>query len=131
MEPDGPKPDMKPFKLDCFRRMVVVGCLMVAGCSRYSAPLELTTMDPSQDQWKIAAYYSQEADKLRQKAEELSARAAVYERLFGPESDWVTGTRLLAQSYEEAARDHERLAEQHLELAGGRRSPRYPMPASR
>ena len=74
-------------------------------------------MDPSQDQWKIAEFYSREATSLRQKAEELFARTLVYERLFGSNSDWVAGTRLLAQSYEEAAREHERLADKHFGLA--------------
>ena len=98
------------------------------GCSGIStAPLDMTAIDPGQDQKKIAAYYHQEAVVSRQQAEELTHRAVVYERLFGPESEWVTGTRLLAQFYEEAARDEEQLARRHLELLGGGQPPSPPM----
>jgi hypothetical protein len=78
----------------------------------------MSTLDPDQDHRKIAAYYRHEAVVSRQKAEESTHRAGVYERLFGRESEWVTGTRLLAQFYEEAAREQERLARRHLELVG-------------
>jgi len=81
----------------------------------------LTTYDANQDQRTIAEFYSQEAARLRQKSEEMSIRIAVYERLFGPDSDWVAGTRLLAQSYEEAAKEHERMAGKHLGVSSGRR----------
>jgi hypothetical protein len=46
----------------------------------------------------------------------------VYEGLFGRESEWVTGTRLLKQFYEEVAREQDRLADLHLELSGGHSS---------
>ena len=46
-------------------------------------------------------------------AQDLSHRVHVYERLFGSSSDWVGGTKLLTQSYEEAATEQERLAERH------------------
>jgi hypothetical protein len=55
-------------------------------------------------------------------------RALIYERLFGAESEWVSSTRVLARSYEDAASEHERLAQQHLELAGGRRPSRAMLP---
>jgi hypothetical protein len=61
----------------------------------------------------------------RQQAEALTHRAVVYEQLFGRESEWVSGTRLLAQFYEEEAREAERLADLHLELGGGQ-SPNQP-----
>lgn len=73
-------------------------------------------MDQSQDQRKIAAYYVLEAARLQQKAEELADRAAAYELLFGLDSDWVRGTRLLAQFYKETAKEQERMANQHLNL---------------
>lgn len=97
---------------------VLLWSLTLWSCVGFSPPLELSTMDPSQDQWRIADYYSREAAGFRQKAEELHARTLIYARLFGVESEWVRGTRLLAQSYEETAFEHERLAEQHLKLAG-------------
>jgi hypothetical protein len=108
--------------------MILVSSFMLWGCVGLGPPLDLSTMDPSQDQWRIAEYYSREAMRLRQTAQELYDRVLIYERLFGAESEWVSGTRLLAQSYENAAFEHERLAHKHLELAGGHRAPR-PGPA--
>lgn len=100
--------------------LLALGAAVTSGCTSPRAELDLTAYDTTQDQWKIAEYYSQEAARLRQKAEEMSARIAVYERLFGPASDWVAGTRLLAQSYEEAAKEHERMAGKHLGFVSGR-----------
>lgn len=93
--------------------------------------LDLTTHDPAQDHQKIAAYYSHEAAKLRQASEEMSVRITVYERLFGPTSDWVAGTRLLAQSYEDAAKELERKAHEHIELTQGARPPSVTRPGVR
>ena len=53
----------------------------------------------------------------RELAEEQANRAALYERIFGPDSDWVSGARLLNQFYETSAREQERQAHWHLELA--------------
>ena len=78
--------------------------------------LELTTYTPNRDHRKIAAYYSHEATKLRQASEEMSVRIDVYERLFGSGSDWMSGARVLAQSYKGAAKEHEQKACGHLEL---------------
>ena len=80
---------------------------------------------------RLAAFYSQEAVRLRLMARDLDHRALVYERLFGQESDWVSGTRLLARSYEDAARDHERTAEQHLSLIRGGRASQPEQPTLR
>jgi hypothetical protein len=102
--------------------LLVLGAAVTSGCRSPREELDLTAYDTTQDQWKIAGYYTQEAARLRQKSEELSARIAVYERLFGPTSDWVSGTRLLAQSYEEAAKEQERMAGKHLGLVSGRRA---------
>lgn len=88
--------------------------------------LELTSFHPAVDHRKIADYYSQEAARLRQVSEDLSVRIEVYERLFGDTSDWVTGTRLLAQSYQEAAKEYERKANIHLELIPESRPPSVP-----
>lgn len=95
--------------------------LVTFGCARASAPLDLSSSDPSQDQWKIASYYSREAVQLRLKADELSERVAVYERLFGRDSEWVAGTKLLVEFYRNAAQERERLADMHLELTADRR----------
>jgi hypothetical protein len=102
--------------------------LMLWSCVGVGPPLDLSSLDPSQDQWRIAEYYSREAARHRQKSQELYARILIYERLFGAESEWVVGTRLLAQSYEDAAIEHERSAYMHLELARGHRAPRMNAP---
>jgi hypothetical protein len=65
-----------------------------------------------------------EAGRFRQQAHEMDARLQIYERLFGGDSDWVSGTRLLADSYRQAADEHERLARGHLETL--RRSRKEP-----
>jgi hypothetical protein len=104
--------------------------LVALGCARPSAPLDLSSPDPSQDQWKIASYYSREAVLLRLKADELAERVAVYERLFGPDSEWVAGTKLLVEFYRNAAQERERLADMHLELAANGRRSRAGAPAS-
>ena len=97
--------------------------LGLGGCIRPALPLAMGSLDPAQDHWKIAALYLQEAVALRQRAEEQNNRTATYEVIFGPDSEWSTGSRILAQSYENWARDRERQATLHLELAN-KRSPR-------
>lgn len=98
--------------------LLTLGCLLMSSCTTPTTrkELELTSVHPTVDHRKIAAYYSQEAARLRQVSEDLSVRIDVYERLFGDTSDWVSGTRLLAQSYQEAAKEYERKANMHLEL---------------
>jgi hypothetical protein len=97
---------------------VVLVLLVNTGCiSGPPTPLELTTLRPSKDQAKIARHYSHEAALLRQKAKELRGRAELYEGLFGSDSEWVTGTLLLARFYEDAAEERERLAGVHGGLA--------------
>ncbi len=104
----------------------ILGLLLQAGCSSGPpAPLEMTTLAPEDDHQKVARYYRHEAVLARQQAEELANQAVVYEQLFGQESDWVSGTRLLVQFYEEVAREQDRLAEQHQKL-GRERSSQLP-----
>jgi hypothetical protein len=93
--------------------------MIVAGlsCTPTPAPLDLTSQDPSQDQRKIASFHSREALLFQLKAEELSQQAAAYERLFGPESEWVVGARLLVEFYRDAAKEQEYLASWHLGIA--------------
>lgn len=94
-----------------------LGTAVMSGCmTSTKEELELTTYDPTDDHGKIAAYYSLEAVRFRQAAEELSIRVSLYEEPFGPTSDWVTGTRLLAQSYGNQAKQHEQKAHEHLQL---------------
>jgi len=47
----------------------------------------------------------------------LTDRAVLYEGLFGQQSDWVTGTKLLVKFYQEMALEQDRLAELHLKLS--------------
>jgi len=98
--------------------LLTLGLAIIAGCTTPTVKeeLELTSHDSTQDHRRIAAYYHHEAEKLRQASEEMSVRMTVYERLFGPTSDWVNGARLLTQSYEDAATEYERKAHEHLEL---------------
>ncbi|MEP6887557.1 MAG: hypothetical protein ABI945_04460 [Nitrospirales bacterium] len=101
--------------------ILTVAMLLVSGCSGLGATYELSTFNASANQWTIANYHAQEATRLQQKADDLTARMLIYERLFGPDSEWVSGTHLLAQSYVDAAQEQVRLAEKHLSLAEGRR----------
>ena len=108
-------------------RVLLLGIFLQSGCSGGPAALlDMTALNPDQDHGKIAVYYSHEAVVSRQQAEELTHRTVVYEQLFGRESEWVTGTRLLAQFYEEEAREAERLASHHLELVGNGQIPNPP-----
>lgn len=94
-------------------------CLM-GGCAVPAKELELGSRDPSLDHRKIARYYHQEAARLWKQSEDMTVRAIQYEHLFGPLSDWVQGTKLLAESYRAAAMEQERLAGRHQDLAEGR-----------
>ncbi|BCA56162.1 hypothetical protein W02_33020 [Nitrospira sp. KM1] len=83
-------------------------------CMRSGAPLDLQSFDPASDQHRIASYYSREASVLRHKSREAVEQAAAYEQVFGPDSEWVSGARLLAQFYEAEAQKRERMAWEHL-----------------
>jgi len=90
--------------------------VLVWGCSQESKELSLASYGSSLDQRLIADYYLHEAGRFRQQADELDARIEMYEQMFGHGSDWVSGTRLLAESYRHAAEERERLARTHLEV---------------
>lgn len=105
------------------RGLVLVATGLLFGCAMAGTELDLMTFDRTQDQRKIAALYGEEAARLRYMANDLSDRATVYEHVFGPGSDWVKGARLLAQSYLDAARDHEAKAGRHYELSHDRQTP--------
>lgn len=98
--------------------------LATAGCSRgASAPLDLQTLDPESDHWRIASYYSEQATQMRQMAQELRVRADRYAELFGPDSEWVSGARALAEYYEKAAHEQDHLAQMHMSLVPHRIPP--------
>ena len=57
-----------------------------AGCARSSTPLDMAALDRSQDHWRIAALYSQEAIAFHQRAEELSKEAVmITQRAMSPD----------------------------------------------
>jgi hypothetical protein len=91
--------------------------LLLGGCSAQSSSYELSSYAPAADQLALANYHSEEAQRLKQKSEELLARAVLYDRLFGADSEWAAGARLLAQFYEDESREQARLAEQHINFA--------------
>jgi hypothetical protein len=91
--------------------------LAVAGCAQPVETIDMTSFNPSQDQMAIAGYYRGQAIDLREKAASLAESAVRYERLFDPQSDWVSGARQLSQYYAVAAQDLDRLAEAHAEVA--------------
>ena len=101
--------------------MVFMATLTSAACHRGPilplASTDTASRDPTQDHVKMASFYVREAVRSRELAEEQANRAALYERIFGPDSDWVSGARLLNQFYENSAREQERQAHWHLELA--------------
>lgn len=102
---------------------VILGIALTWGCSSRGHELSLVSYGPAADQYLIADYYRREAARFRQRAEELDARIEMYTRMFGEESDWVSGTRLLAESYRHAAEERERLAKEHMESL---RHPQFP-----
>lgn len=102
-------------------RVMLLELCVLSGCGTPATELDLRTNDPRQDQGKIAAFHVHEAARLRQMAQDQLHRAVVYERLFGQDSDWVKGARLLAQSYADAADEQARTAERHQGVARGGR----------
>lgn len=98
---------------DCFVPLCCFWMISVASCTRAHEPLALDSHDLSHDGRTIATYHANHAKTLRKKAEDVSEQATAYERLFGPDSEWVVGARLLARYYEEEAREAERSARRY------------------
>lgn len=103
--------------------LISLGVLLSVGCSGSTPPLELSSQDFGKYQEKIAVYHRNEARAMRLRAQEQHVRIGVYERLFGPDSEWVLGARLLAQFYEAAAGDQERQASVHEALGDAQGQP--------
>lgn len=101
--------------------LAAVACTAL-GCVTTTTPLDLTSLDPETDQRKIADYHKQDAVFFRLKARELAERIETYQSLFGTDSEWVSGARLLAQFYEHAAIDQDHQALLHLSIADDRRT---------
>lgn len=101
--------------------LTTVACTAL-GCVSTTTPLDLTSLDPETDQRKIADYHRQDAVFFRLKARELAERIVAYQGLFGADSEWVNGARLLAQFYENAANDQDHQALMHLSIADDTRA---------
>mgnify|MGYP001562071927 CR=1 FL=1 len=98
--------------------VLILLCLFAAvGCTQTVETIDMTSVDPLQDQMAIAGYYRGQAMDLREKSASLAESAVRYQHLFGPHSDWVSGAKQLAQYYAVAAQDLERRAETHAEVA--------------
>ena len=97
--------------------LVLLCLLAAAGCAQPVETIGKTSIDQLQDQMTIAGYYRVEATVLKEKAAAIAESAVRYERLFGPESDWVSGARQLSQYYAVAAQDLERRADAYEEAA--------------
>jgi hypothetical protein len=92
---------------------ILLALQITVGCVRSSEPLDLSSSDPTHDQATIAASYRQQAETFRRNAHKLAGRLVSYQQIFGPQSDWALGTKLLMQFYEDAAIERERQAAQH------------------
>ncbi len=100
------------------RSLLLLFCLLAAaGCAQPVQTVDTTSFGPSQDQQAIVGYYRAEAMVLTEKAAAIAESAVRYEKLFGPESDWVSGARQLSQYYAVAAQDLKRRAEAYEEDA--------------
>ncbi|HZS10645.1 MAG TPA: hypothetical protein VFA38_00250 [Nitrospirales bacterium] len=93
---------------------IVLITLLVMACAS-SQPPDRAMMESPGVQDAGVLQYQREAQLYRDKSVALIERAALYERIFGPQSDWVIGTRMLAAFYEDEARDRERLAARRKE----------------
>lgn len=107
----------------------IAGCAMSGDGRR--EPAHLSSSDTTHDQATIAASYREQAQTFRRNARDLADRLASYERIFGSDTDWVIGTKLLMQFYEDAAIERERKAERHDALARRSRLSGYEQSSSR
>ncbi len=104
--------------------LLITLCLFAwSGCAQPTV-IDMASFDPAQDQMAIAGYYRDQATVLKEKAALIAESAARYERLFGPQSDWVSGAWQLSQYYVAAAQELERRADAHTEVARTGRQPR-------
>ena len=97
--------------------LIVLCVLTMAGCAQPVETIDRTSVDSLQDQMAVAGNYRAEAMVLKEKAAAVAESAVRYERLFGPQSDWVSGAQQLSQYYAVAAQDLERRAEAYAGAA--------------
>ena len=70
-----------------------------------------------QDHDEIAAYYREQAESLKKKAQDHKVMAETYSKAFAGKADWATHCRSLASYYEKAAKENETLAKLHEKMA--------------
>jgi hypothetical protein len=97
--------------------LILVCSLAAAGCAQPVKTIDTASFGPSQDQQTIVSSYRAEAIVLKEKAAAIAESTSRYEQLFGHQSDWVSGAKLLSQYYAVAAQDLERRAEAYEEAA--------------
>ena len=105
--------------------LILLGSFAAAGCAQPVESIDRAPLDSSQDQMAIAGNYRAEAMALKEKAAAVAESEAIrHQRLFGPQSDWVSGAQQLSQYYAVAAQDLERRAQAFEEAARTGKSPR-------
>lgn len=101
---------------------ILVFVFAAAGCSSPVEKVDTISFALSEDQQDLAGYYRDQAVMLKEKAAMIAESAVRYERLFGPQSDWVSGAQQLSQYYAIAAQDLERRADAHDQSMRTKRS---------
>ena len=94
----------------------------LTGCFSSGEKVDITSFSPSEEQQELAGYYRDQAMMLKEKAAMIAESAVRYQRLFGPQSDWVSGAQQLSQYYAIAAQDLERRADEHDQAARTKRT---------
>lgn len=94
---------------------------VAAGCASSVEKIGAIPLDALRDQQVLAGQYRNEAMILREKAAMMAESAGRYERLFGPQSDWVSGAQQLSHYYASAAQDLDRRAEAYDQAARTKR----------
>lgn len=93
--------------------VILLFVFAAAGCSSPAEKIDTSSFGSLEDQQDLAGYYRDQAAILKEKAAMIAESAVRYERLFGPQSDWVSGAQQLSQYYANAAQDLERRADAH------------------
>ncbi len=98
--------------------LVAVCIPSIHSCSASPTVPDFFMVGSTDEQRTIGEYYRREAVMFRQRADEMTERVIAYRQLFGEESEWVSGARVLGEFYQQEARERERLAEQYQSPSG-------------
>lgn len=71
----------------------------------------------AQDHEELAAYYKEQAESLKKKAQDHKVMADKYSKAFAGKGDWATHCRSLTSYYDRAAKENEALAKMHEDMA--------------